>query len=137
MLSVIVKIIDRLVPHQVLIAEEETVKTKTVCEFEIVKHRPFVLSINTKLVETHAGRRICFSVVTIGQADNRRSGLIEEIVKAVIAVVTGTVSHVGVVGHLILVACSESGLVVTGIVGKVILAVMTLLCTPLFHVNSS
>ncbi len=70
MFSVVVKIVDRLVSHDVLIAEEQAVKTETVGEFEVVSDRPLVLGVSAQLVEAHASGRVCLTIVAVGKADD-------------------------------------------------------------------
>ena len=72
-------------------------------------------------MEAHAGGRILVTVVTIGQVDGLRSRTVQEVLQGVIAVVTGTITHIRVVSQLIFVAGARSNLVVASKVGHVIL----------------
>ena len=112
---------DGVVGHKVFVVEEETVETHTVGKFEILIGLPLVLSVETELVELYAGCRVFLAVVAVGKADNLRSSFVEEVVEAEVTVVTGTVSHIGVVGHLVLVVDTGSHLVLSAVPGDVIL----------------
>ena len=72
-------------------------------------------------MELHACSRIGLSVITIGEADYLRSFSVDEIVNARISVVTCTISHIGVVSHLVLVVETHRELVVTLVVNEVVL----------------
>ena len=123
-LAVVVgEIKDGVVGHQIRIVEEETVKTQTCGKLEIRGDAPVILGINSKLVEPDACGRVLLPVVAVGEADNFRGCAVDEVIHAGIAVVTGTVAHVGVVGHLILIAYTAHDLVVAGIVCEVVLDV--------------
>ena len=84
---------------------------------------PIDMNIDSKFVEPYACGRILLPVVAVGEADNLRGRAVDEVIHAGIAVVTGTVAHVGVVGHLILIAYTAHDLVVAGIVCEVVLDV--------------
>ena len=118
--SVIVKLIDGLIRHEVAVVEEKSVKTETVGKLEVLGNAPLVLRINTGLMELHACGRIHFAIVSVGEADHFRGISVDEVVDAVITVVTGTVPHVGVVSHLVLITEAHGHLVVAGIVHEVI-----------------
>ncbi len=72
-------------------------------------------------MELHSGCRILLSVVTIGEADNLRSRSVDEVIHALVAVITCSVSHIGIVSHLILIAQTPSNLVIAHIICKVVL----------------
>ena len=117
---IIVKGQDGVVGDQVTVVEEQTVEAKTVGQLEVLGHVPLVLSIDTGLVELHAGSRLGLVAVSVGQADNLGSGTVDKVVNAVVAVVTRTITHVLVVGHLVLEAQTAHDLVVTIVPGHVV-----------------
>ena len=79
---IVVEIKDGFVGHQVAVVEEQTVETNTVGQFEVLGRVPVILSVKTQLAELHAGGRILLTVITVSEADNLRSGSIDEIVNA-------------------------------------------------------
>ena len=122
------------VGHQVLVVEEQAVQTQAVGELEAVGGVPLVLGVDAGFMELHTGGRSLFTVVTIGEVYNLRGGVeqgsgvqgavgVVHIVREVETVVTGTVTHVLVVGHLILIAEAGSEFVGTQVPGEVILHV--------------
>ena len=123
MTSVIVKIIDSLVSQQVFVVEEQTIDTQTVSQLELIVHIPVILDIGTGTVELYAGSRLRLTVVTISQTDDFRCSTIHEILHAGIAVVTCTVTHILVVGHLMLEGDTTHDLMGTQIIGQVVLDV--------------
>ena len=117
----VLKVIDSLVGHEVLVVEEETVKTETGSKLELLVYVPLVLSVYTSLVESYASCRVCLTVVTVSKTYYLRSCACKEVVKALVTIVTCTISHVRVVSHLILIAETCCKLVVTSVVSEVIL----------------
>ena len=79
---IVVEIKDGFVGHQVAVVEEQTVETNTVGQFEVLGRIPVILSVKTQLAELNAGGRILLTVITVSEADNLRSGSIDEIVNA-------------------------------------------------------
>ena len=127
MTAVVVEVVDGLIGHQVAIVEEQSVEANAIRELELIVDVPVVLSIDAELVELHAGGRSGLAIVAIGEAEHLRS-LIEELVDGhalfpVVAIVTRTVTHVLVVGHLVLEGDTTHDLVVAKIVGQVVLDV--------------
>ena len=120
---IISKVKDSIVGHKVLVVEEETVKTQAVSKFEAVSCIPFVLSIDTGLVELNTRCRVGISVIAIGEADNFRSFTVDEIVNASVTVVSCSVSHISIVSHLILIAEAHGKFVISSIIYEIILDV--------------
>ena len=87
-------VVDSLVGHQVGIVEEHTVEADTHSEFEAFAWVEFVADKEAWLVETYTSSRISFTTVTVGQTYDFRSSTIDEVVNAVVAVVTCTVTHI-------------------------------------------
>ena len=81
-LRIVCKVIYLVVSCKILVVEEQTVKTQTVSELEIVNRCPFVLSIDSELVELNPCCRCLFTVVTVSEADNFRSSAVDEVVNA-------------------------------------------------------
>ena len=121
--AVVVKILDCVVGHQVAVAEEETVQTQTCGELEVVGSIPFLLAVDAKLVEAHAGGRGLLAIVAVGQTNHLGCSTVDKVIHAAVAIVTGTVAHVLVVSHLILVADTSHKLMVAVVVGNVVLDV--------------
>ena len=123
MTTIIVDVVNSLIGHQVTIVEEETIHAETKCQLQLVSHVPVILSIDTRTVELYTCGRLRLTTVTIGQTEDLRSSTVEEVIEAVIAIVTCTVTHVLVVGHLMLEHHAGSELVLTHIKGDVVLDV--------------
>ena len=124
MTAIVIKVISLLVTHDVLLVILDGINTETIVKLEVVSHVPLVLCISTYLVETYTSCRIFWVLtvlVTISDSYCFRSSTCKEIIKAVVTIVTSTVSHVSVISHLILEACTCSDLVVTIVVSEVIL----------------
>ena len=75
-------------------------------------------------METDAGSRLELTVVTVGKVDDLRSGACQEVIHALVTVVTGTVTHVLVVSHLVLVVDTTHDLVVALVPCQVVLDVV-------------
>ena len=69
----------------------------------------------------HAGGGVLLAVVAVAQEHGLGSSLIQEVVKGSITVIAGTLAHVGVVRHLILIAETGHDLVVAHEIGEVVL----------------
>ena len=120
---IIAELVDRGVGHQVAVVEEQAVQTHAGGELELVGDVPLILAVDTGLVELHAGSRLLLAVVAVGEVDNLGSGAVQEVAHGVVAVVTGTVTHILVVRHLVLEVHATGDLVVAHIVSEVVLDV--------------
>jgi len=123
-ISVVIIIVKRkncIVGNNVCIIEEQTVKTETIAQLEVIIYVPVVLCIKTGLVETYPGCWLLLTVVTISKSHYFRSCAIDEVIYAVVSVITCTITHINVVSHLILCAQTEYYLMVTCIISEVIL----------------
>ena len=109
-----------VVGDQVTVIEEQTIETQTVGQLEALGHVPLVLGIDTGLVELHAGSRLGLATVTVGQANNLGGSAVDEVINTVVAVVTRTIAHVLVIGHLVLKRETTHDLVVTIVPGNVV-----------------
>ena len=123
MAAVIVVIIDGIVGHQVVIVEEQTVETQTVGQLQVVHDIPVILQIEAQLVELYTCSRVRLAVVAVCQGNNLRNASVEEVVHRGITVVAGTITHIHVVGHLVLEADTGGEFVGTHVVGHVVLDV--------------
>ena len=131
MTSVIVKVVDGLICHQVLVVEEETIDAQAVSELQFVVNVPFVLSINAKFIELYASSRLRLTIIAIGQGNNLRSAIkqhlcIEDAIlphslSSVEAIVASTITHIHIVSHLMLIAYTSHNLMIVTIIGHIIL----------------
>ena len=121
--AVVVEFLDGSVGEQVVVVEEDTVETDTCRHFQTVGGVPLILHIGTQLVELHTGSGLGLIAVAVGETNHLGSGLVEEVIDALVAVIAGTVAHIGIVGHLVLIAQTTHQLVVAVVVGHVILHV--------------
>ena len=123
-LRIVSQSLDGGIGHKVTIVEEQAVNTGTVSKLELVSGVPLVLDIDSELVETDTGSGLELTVVTVSKVDDLRSGTCQEVIEAAVTVVTGTVTHVLVVSHLVLVVDTTHDLVVAFIPGQVVLDVV-------------
>ena len=79
-LIIVVKSEDGVVGHQIAVVEEETIKTDTVGQLEVVGRIPVILCINAQLVELNTSGRILLTVITIGKTDHLRSRATDEVI---------------------------------------------------------
>ena len=121
MTTVVVEIEDGIVCHQIRIIEEQTIQTKTIGQLELRSHLPLILSIDTSLVILYAGSWIVVATITIGQTYNLRSSTIQEVVEAIVTIITRTITLISIVCHLVLIVETSDDLVLTEIVSYVIL----------------
>ena len=115
--------LDGVVGHQVLVVEGEHVGTEAVGELEVAGELPFILHIGAVLVVVDSAGRVGDTVVTVGVDEAQGQVTLEEVLGAGEAVVTGTVTHVGVVSHLVLVGGASGKSVGTQVEGQVVLHV--------------
>ena len=120
LLVIVVECQDGVVGDQVTVVEEQTVETQTIGQLEVAGHVPLVLQIQAGLVELHASSRLGLTAVTVGQANDLGDSAVDKVVNAVVAIVTGTVAHVLVVGHLMLKGETTHELVVTIVPGDIV-----------------
>ena len=133
MITVIVEVIDSLIGHQVFIVEEQTVETQTIGELQVVEDVPVILKIDAKLIELYTSSRISLTIVTVGQCHDLRCAVEEcsriqnavhpHIVGSIVAIVTSTVTHIHIVGHLVLKADTSSQLMRIHIISYIVLNV--------------
>ena len=133
MITVIVEVIDSLIGHQVFIVEEQTVETQTIGELQVVEDVPVILQIETELIELYTSSRIRLTIVTVGQSHDLRCAVEERsriqdtvhphIVGSIVAIVTSTVTHIHIVGHLVLKADTGSQLMRIHIISHIVLNV--------------
>ena len=133
MITVIVEVIDSLIGHQVFIVEEQTVETQTIGELQVVEDVPVILQIETELIELYTSSRISLAIVTVGQSHDLRCAVEERsriqdavhphIVGSIVAIVTSTVTHIHIVGHLVLKADTGSQLMRIHIISHIVLNV--------------
>ena len=119
----ILEVLDGLVGHKVVVVVEQAVETETIGELKLVTYLPVILGIDTKLVRLHAGCRLGFAVIAVSKADNLRSSAVNEIIDGFVAIVACTVTHVLVVGHLVLEVDTGHKLMAAEEICKVILYV--------------
>ena len=127
MATFIVESLDGIVGHQVAVGEEQSVDTQTVGQLELIVDGPVILCIDTRTVELHTGSRRGLAIVTVGQTEDLRS-LVKQLLNGhtvfpVVTIVTGTITHVLVVGHLMLEGDTSHDLVLTHIVSHIVLEV--------------
>ena len=123
MTAVVIEVIDCLIGHQVAIVEEEVIKTKAVGQLQVARSLPLVLQIDAHLAVLHTRGRVLLAIVAISEGHNLRSATIEEVVEGLVTVITQTVTHVGVVGHLMFEADAAKKLVRAEIPRHVVLGV--------------
>ena len=123
MTTVVVKFLDGIVGHQVAVVEEQTVQTQACGELEVVGSIPLLLSVDAQLAEAYACGGSSFAIITIGQTYHFGCSTVDEVVHATIAIVTGTITHILVVRHLVLIADTCYDLVVASVVCDVVLDV--------------
>ena len=133
MLAIVVKVIDSLVGHQIVVVEEQSVYTETVGQLQVVKDVPVILQVDAELVEPHTCCGIGLTVITVSKSHDLRIAVEEEcgiqhtvhphIVGSIEAVVTCTVTHIHIVGHLVLEADTCGEFVVLHIIGSIVLDV--------------
>ena len=119
--TIIVEIEDGIVSHQVRIVEEQTIQTKTISQLELRSHLPFILSVDTSLVILYAGSRIVVATITISQTYNLWDTTIQEVVEALVTIVTSTITLISIVSHLVLIVETGDDLVLTEIVSYIVL----------------
>ena len=116
---------DGCVGSDIAIIKNEIVETHAIGELELVVHVPLVLQIEADLVEGDLCVRIEFSVpaVSDGEGFGRAVEDIDDggLVGPGITVVAGAVTHVSVIGELVLIVESSDELVISHEVGHVIL----------------
>ena len=127
MTTFIIKILDGIVGHQIAVGEEQSVDTQTVGQLKLVIDVPVILTVDTRTVELHTSSRSRLTIVTVGQTEDLRR-LVEELfdrhsILPVVTIVTCTITHVLVVGHLVLEGDTCHDLVLTHIIGHVVLEV--------------
>ena len=121
MLAAEVQGLDGAVGHKVVVVVQDGVEADAGSELEALRGSPLVLEVQADLVELDTGRRGLVAAVTIGEGHRFGGGAVDEVVHAAEAVVTGTFTHVGVVGELIFVAEAGHELVGAQIGGDVVL----------------
>ena len=112
--------VDGLIGSEVVVVERQIVETDTIGEFQLVGDVPLILSIEAQLIEGDLSVRIVLAVEAVGDGERLRTSLIQEVLDAVVTIVTCTVTHVGIVGELMLEAQSGSDLVSSQIEREVI-----------------
>ena len=117
------EVVDLLVGHQVAVVVEPRVETETVGQLEVVANVPLILAIEAHLVEANASCRAGFTIVTISQTYYFRSCTAQEIIEAGVTIVTCTITHILVVGHLVFEQDTAGHLVCTEICCYVVLDV--------------
>ena len=122
-LSIIVEVVNGLVCHQVAIIEDECIETDTACELQTICCIPLILQVDTKLAILHLSSRIGLAIITVCKTNHLRSFSIDEIVNTVVAIITSTVTHIGVISHLVLKSDTSHKLVVAHIVCHIVLNV--------------
>ena len=115
------EVVDSLVGHKVGVVEEQSVETQAVGKHEVVGSLPLVLGVDTGLVELNPCRRSGLAVISVGKADYFGSSAVDEVINTCVAIVTGTVPNIDVVGHLVLEVEASGNLVIAAEVGKVVL----------------
>ena len=120
-LTIIIEILNGIVCHKVAIVEDKCVETDTSCKFQTFSGVPFILQVDTKLAILHLGSRIGLTIITVCKTNHLRSFTIDEIINTVVAIITSTVTHIGVISHLVLKSDTSHKLVVAHIVCHVIL----------------
>ena len=133
MTTIIIECFNSIVGQQVTVVEEQTVDTQTVGQFELVRDVPLILSINTRAVELNTCSRFGLTIVTIGQTEDlwcaiEQSSRINDttnihIIGQVVTIVTRTITHILVVGHLMLEGHTGHNLMRAHVIGHVILDV--------------
>ena len=123
MASAVVEIVDGFVGHEVSIVKEESVKTQSIGKLEVLGGVPLVLCIDAGLVEGYSCLGVVVASIAVGQAYHLGCSSVDEVIHAAIAVVAGTVTHVLVVGHLVLVGYSAGDLMTAGGVDELVLEV--------------
>ena len=123
MLSIIIKFLDGIVCHQVTIVEYECIKTDTTSELQTLSCVPLILKIDTKLAILHACCWIALAVITVCKTNDLRSSTIDEVINAIVTIITSTISHISIVSHLMLKSDTSHKFVVTHIVCHIILNV--------------
>ena len=86
--SAIVKFIDGIVAHQIVVVEYYGIQTETCGQGEFLIRGPFVLGIHANLAEAHACGRILLPVIAVGDGHCLRNPFIQEVIKAAVAVVS-------------------------------------------------
>ena len=123
MTAVVVQFLDGIVGHQVAVVEEQTVQTQACGKLEVVGGVPLLLTIDTYFMETDTCSRSLLAIIAIGQANNLGCCTVDKVIHALVAIVAGTVTHILVVRHLILITDTSSNLVVASVVCNVVLDV--------------
>ena len=127
MTTFIIKLVDSSIGNQIAVVEEQTVDTQTISQLELIVDVPVILDIETRTVELHTGSGLRLTIITVGQTEDLWC-LVEEFLNThtilpVVTVVTCTITHILVVGHLMLEGDTCHNLVSTKIVGHIILKV--------------
>ena len=94
MAAVVVEGENRVVGHDVLVAEEQPVETDSVREHELVVRVPLVLGIDPHLVETHPCRRGILTVISVCKTYCFRLRLSHKILETAVTVISGSVPHI-------------------------------------------
>ena len=123
MTTIVVEVVDGLVSQQVVVVEEESVNTQTVGQLEVVGDVEIILGIDAGAIELHTGSWLRLTVVTVSQTYDLRSSTVHEVVHRVVTVVTGTITHILVVSHLMLESETSHDLVLTHVISHVVLDV--------------
>ncbi len=124
MSAIVVQFVYCIVSHQVTVVEEQTIETQTVSKFEFLTDVPLILSIDTNLVELHTCSRLGLAVVTVSKVDDFRSSTAKEVIETCITIVTGTVTHIHIVSHLVFESHTAGNLMVGSIISDIILEVI-------------
>ena len=117
--TVEVDVVDGIVAHDVVVVVGDIVEADAARNLQIAQGVPLILHIEAILVAVHLGSGILVAEIAVGEGHRLRGCAAEEIVERAVAVVAGTVAHVGVEGHLVLEVETGGEFVGTQVVGEV------------------
>ena len=113
-------VIDCIVTSKVIIVESQVIKTDTIGELQFVSDIPLILRIEAQLIEGNLSIRIALAIETVCNGERLRTGLVQEVLNAVVAIVTRTITHIGIICHLVLEVETSGNLVGGEIEGEVV-----------------